>query len=98
LEDGTFVKLREMAIRYTFNSDRVRGWFGGSLGLEGLSLNVIGRNLITWTDYVGYDPEAGMTHRYTPQNVGGGSPIIAKVDSFGYPNYRTISFSVEAVF
>ncbi len=84
VEDGTFMKVREVSLRYTFDADRVRGWFSGILGLDGLSLNVIGRNLLTLTDYSGYDPEAGG--------------IIGRADNFGYPNFRSVTISVETIF
>jgi len=84
VEDGTFLKIREASLRYTFDADVVRGWFGGALGLDGLSINVIGRNLLTFTDYTGYDPEAGG--------------IISATDNFGYPNFRTVTISVETIF
>ena len=84
VEDGTFVKLRELSLRYSFDADMVQSWFGGALGLDGLSLNIIGRNLLTWTDYTGYDPESGG--------------IIGRADNFGYPNFRTITASIEAIF
>jgi len=45
---------------------------------------VIGRNLHTWTDYQGYDPEAGG--------------IMSRTDDFGYPNFRTLSVSIETIF
>ncbi len=49
VEDATFVKLRELSLSYTFNNvanffDRVR-------------LSVIGRNLLTFSNYTSYDPE-----------------------------------------
>jgi hypothetical protein len=62
--------------------------------MENLSINVIGRNLLTFTDYRGYDPEAG----YGSTGGGGGSTAIGRVDDFGYPNYRTISVSLETIF
>ncbi len=94
VEDGTFMKLREMSIRYQFDRDMVRSWFGGAMGMDGLSVNLIGRNLWTWTDYQGYDPESGTSS----QGSGGGSAAIGRVDNFGYPNYRTLSASIEVVF
>jgi len=48
--------------------------------------------LITWTDYRGFDPEVGR---------GGGqlgSAVNARVDSYGYPNYRTFSFTLDLDF
>ena len=57
-----------------------------------LQVGIVGRNLITWTDYQGYDPEVGY---------GGGtlgSAVNARVDSYGYPNYRTFSFTLDVDF
>ena len=50
--DGTFTKLREVAATFTAPqrwASRVRA--------EGLTLTLAGRNLATWTDYKGFDPE-----------------------------------------
>jgi TonB-linked SusC/RagA family outer membrane protein len=90
VEDGTFVKLREVALRLSVNPDRVRSWFDGLLDLEALSFSLSGRNLFTWTDYQGYDPEVG--------NGSGGSDAVGRVDEVGYPNFRSISVSLEAIF
>ena len=48
------------------------------------SLSLIGRNVLTWTNYKGYDPEVG-----TP-NV--------RLDSFDYPRYRTFTSGLEINF
>jgi TonB-linked SusC/RagA family outer membrane protein len=91
VEDGTFTKLRELSLTYQVSSgllDRVPG-----LGrLSGVSLNLTGRNLFTWTDYRGYDPEVGT--------IGGdtGSAAIGKLDRWAYPNFRTVTGSIEVVF
>ena len=50
--DGSWVKLREITLTYDFESDVV-----DRLGLDNLSLAVSGRNLFTWTDIEGFDPE-----------------------------------------
>jgi TonB-linked SusC/RagA family outer membrane protein len=94
VEDGTFVKLREISLRYTFSPDRIRDWFSGALGLTGLAIDIVGQNLFTWTHYRGYDPEVGLG----TWDAGGGSPAVGRVDSFQYPNFRTISLSLEARF
>lgn len=52
VEDGGFVKLREVSVTY-FAPQRWAEVFGGSA----LSLTVSGRNLATWTNYTGIDPE-----------------------------------------
>ncbi|HLL85662.1 MAG TPA: hypothetical protein VK420_23520, partial [Longimicrobium sp.] len=51
IEDGSFVKLRELALSYDIPA-RV---LGGRV--RGAQLQLAGRNLKTWTDYSGYDPE-----------------------------------------
>lgn len=93
VEDGTFVKLREASLRYTVDQATVQDLFGG-LGIDGLSLNLIGRNLLTFTDYEGYDPEVGTG----TQGSGGGSEAIGRVDNFGYPNFRTFTAALEIIF
>ena len=52
VEDGSFVKLREISASYNFDSP----WITRFLS-QGVELTVSGRNLYTWTDYESYDPE-----------------------------------------
>lgn len=52
IEDGSYVKLREVAIQFSLPPGLVRRF-----GAEGASLRLAGRNLKTWTDYSGLDPE-----------------------------------------
>ena len=82
VEDASFVKLREVSVRYRLGSgiiDRI-----ARLGVKGASLSLIGRNLFTSTPYGGYDPEVGGT--------------VVRLDSFEYPRYRTITGSIEINF
>ncbi len=53
IEDATFTKLRELAL--TLNAPQA---WSQRVGVTGLSLTLAGRNLKTWTDYTGLDPEA----------------------------------------
>jgi TonB-dependent SusC/RagA subfamily outer membrane receptor len=55
VEDGSFVKLREVAVSYTLDEPWVTRYFSG-----GVELTLMGRNLHTWTDYSGYDPEVNL--------------------------------------
>lgn len=82
VEDAGFVKLRELSVRYRLPSR----WSAplARLGASGMSFSVIGRNLLTITDYKGYDPEVGT--------------VINRLDSFDYPRYRTFTGSVEITF
>jgi TonB-dependent starch-binding outer membrane protein SusC len=51
-EDASFVKLRELSLGYT-----VPRGFANRLGIQGATITVAGRNLHTWTNYSGADPE-----------------------------------------
>jgi len=92
VEDGSYVKLRELAVRYSFDFQQLRPIFGDALNRVTLSL--IGRNLLTFTDYSGYDPEVGGS----AQTTAGGDETIFRFDAFNYPNFRTISGSIEIQF
>lgn len=55
IEDGSFVKLREIALGYRFQDTWAR-----TLGAENVSLRVAARDLYTWTEYSGLDPEVNL--------------------------------------
>lgn len=90
VEDGTFMKIREAALTYNMDRDLVQNLFG-SLGIDGLRLNLIGRNLLTFTDFQGFDPEVGAGGT-------GGSEAVNRVANFGYPNFRTFTAALELIF
>ncbi|HMA19152.1 MAG TPA: TonB-dependent receptor, partial [Gemmatimonadaceae bacterium] len=52
IENGTWVKLRDLSLTYTLPEGLL-----GRLGTRGASISLSGRNLHTWTDYTGWDPE-----------------------------------------
>ncbi|MDW3212036.1 MAG: TonB-dependent receptor [Reichenbachiella sp.] len=52
LEDGEFVRLKNVKLTYNFPSNWV-----SKIGLTSARLYVQGRNLKTWTKYLGFDPE-----------------------------------------
>jgi hypothetical protein len=86
VQPAGFVKLREMSLRYKLGGNVL-----GSLsrfGARGASIGIIGRNLLTWTDYRGYDPEVNDSD----------FPNTIRLDSFGYPRYRTFTGSVQLDF
>jgi TonB-linked SusC/RagA family outer membrane protein len=91
VEDGSYIKLREVSARYTFG-ENVLGSVPGLNRLSGLTLSATGRNLYTWTDYTGYDPEIGKGGGDT------GSSALARVDGYTYPNFRTYTLGIEVNF
>lgn len=52
LEDGDFMRLKNVKLSYALPTDRV-----SKAGLSSVQFYVQGRNLITWTNYLGFDPE-----------------------------------------
>ena len=52
MEDASFWKLREVAVTLNAPED-----WAARLNTRRLSLTLAGRNLATWTDYTGFDPE-----------------------------------------
>jgi TonB-linked SusC/RagA family outer membrane protein len=81
MEDGSYVKLRELSVAYTFASR----WLARTAGLSSVNVRVAGRNLHTWTDYTGYDPET---------NLGGSIQKTRGMDYFNMPQTRSFVMSV----
>jgi TonB-linked SusC/RagA family outer membrane protein len=84
LEDATYVKLRDLTVRYRTSAGWVR-----SLGASTAQLEVVARNLFTWTDYTGYDPEINMF---------GLSTVERGTDFAVYPNPRTIGIGLRLTY
>ncbi len=87
VESGSFAKLKEFAIHYTFAGSTLR-----SIGLRNLGelrVGVIGRNLFTITKYSGLDPEVSGLF---------GDPFQVRMDWFQYPQFRTLSAVVEITY
>src|SRR5690606_1314165 len=51
MEDGSFVRLKEIVLGYTVPSKYLKRFFLNSLGVY-----VSGTNLLTWSSYSGFDP------------------------------------------
>jgi TonB-linked SusC/RagA family outer membrane protein len=81
IDNGSFVKLREVSLSYTL-PQLVKG-------LSNLTLGVAGRNLISWDQYNGYDPET---------NAGGNSDRLRGIDFGNVPVPRTYQVSLSATF
>ncbi len=77
VEDGSYVKLRDVSVSYRI---RKVPFFN----IESIVLTASGRNLKTWTDYSGYDPELN-----TFQNAEGRG-----FDYFTHPQIRSMQFGI----
>lgn len=82
IEDGSFIRLSSMRLSYTFLPNAVQKIF-----MKGLTVYAYGTNLLTWTNYRGYDPEFSATNILQPGN-----------DSGKYPKRREFGFGVNVNF
>ncbi len=92
VENGSYLKLREVSLGYTISQDLLQG-IGIGDQLRRAELNLSGRNLVTISPYSGYDPEVSVQ-----SGDGDTQPTNFKVDDFGYPNFRSYTFSLELLF
>jgi hypothetical protein len=84
VEKGDFVKLREVSVTYALNPALLRG-----ARITGASLTLAGRNLKTWTDYTGWDPET---------NAGGQSTLVRGFNFATTPIPRNVTAAVNLTF
>ncbi|WP_086478393.1 SusC/RagA family TonB-linked outer membrane protein [Arenibacter amylolyticus] len=86
VEDGSFVKLRELSLGYTLPEKYISriGFF------DEVKLSLIGRNLLTFTDYLGWDPEVSRYDGNTQQYF--------SLDYGVYPNQSSYSMSIQFKF
>ncbi|TVP78963.1 MAG: TonB-dependent receptor, partial [Gemmatimonadales bacterium] len=82
VEPADFTRLRELSLTYTVPDDIV-----GRLGADALRITLAGRNLATWTDYSGLDPELNFA----------GQANFSTADFLTQPplRYYTVRLSVD---
>jgi hypothetical protein len=81
------MRIKNLTLGYNFSDNVLAGISGNAI--QGLKLYVTAQNLLTLTDYYGYDPE--IAHRGT-SNLQNGA------DYGQYPQPRTFMFGVKATF
>ncbi len=86
VEDGSYIKVREVALSYALSPAALSSlrFLGNSRTVR---LSVIGRNLKTWTNYSGFDPESSSNGDFN-----------YRIDGFRYPSYRQFSGMIEIGF
>jgi len=84
IEDASYVRLKNLSLGYTFPVK-----FTSKAKIKLLRLYVSGQNLITWTNYTGFDPEVSFT---------GQSLINKGIDQGVYPNSKTILGGLSITF
>ncbi len=88
VEDGSFVKLREASLSYSFDKKMLSKIGNGFI--KNIKLSLIGKNLLTFTNYSGWDPEVAKYDSDTKQYF--------SVDFGVYPNQKSWAMQVELKF
>ena len=79
IEDGSYLKLKNVTFAYTFDASKIKHF-------SSLRLYLTGQNLLTFTNYRGYDPEVSFR---------GATNLEMGEDFGGYPQARTIMMGVK---
>jgi TonB-dependent receptor-like protein len=87
VQDGSYLKLREVTLAYTLPGHITSTLFGSSMRYARLSLS--GRNLLRFTGYRGLDPEVSNF---------GNQAIVRNVDVAPFPPSRSFFFSIDLGF
>jgi len=80
IEDGSYVKLREVSLSYTWDHGVVE-----RSGLSAVRFTATAANVLTFTDYSGIDPETNLT----------GDDNAQGLDYFNNPNNRSYQFRIN---
>lgn len=76
VEDGSFVKIREISLSYRIGSVR---------GVGNWSVTASGKNLKTFTNYTGFDPD-----------ITSGSSVLNANDAYNFPPLRSFTFTISS--
>ena len=87
VQDGSYLKLREVTVAYNLPESFTRGLFGSSVRNARISLS--GRNLLRFTGYRGLDPEVSNF---------GNQAIVRNIDVGPFPPSRSFFFSIDLGF
>ncbi len=83
VEDGSFLRLKTVSLGYRFLPKVIN-----KLYLADLRLFVSGQNLLTWTNYSGFDPEVAVRN----------TVLTSGLDYSAYPQAKTFVFGINAKF
>ena len=79
IEDGSYLRLKTLALSYTLPKQ-----FTKKFGVNRLALNASAQNLFTWTGYSGLDPEVSVNN----------SVLTPGFDFSAYPHSRRFLFGI----
>ncbi len=88
-EDRSFIRLQDVSLSYNLSSKIVE-----KLKAQAINFYVSGKNLITWTDWEGWDPESVVPVSRNNQNVNIPNGLLLD----GRPALRAITFGVHITY
>ena len=95
IEDGSYLRLKNVSLGYSLPSTLLDNFGNGFV--KNVRFYVTSQNLITVTDYSGYDPEIGV--RPDLGNQGGQTQTLNSGVDFGqYPQPRTVVGGIQIGF
>jgi iron complex outermembrane receptor protein len=86
LKDGSFLRLNNLSLGYTFNTRKM-----GINWLQSARLSLTGQNMFVITKYDGYDPEVNIDRQINGINSYG-------IDYLSYPKARSFIFGLQVTF
>ena len=84
IEDGSFIRLKNISLGYELPAGLISRW-----NMTRARVYVNAQNLLTISDYSGYNPEASVT---------GIDPLTPGVDYGGYPIAKVFTFGINVGF
>ncbi len=87
VEDGSYLRLKNVQLGYSLPTDILEKFY-----VANLRIYISGQNLLTFTDYQGYDPEIGR-----PLN-GQGTLFDSGVNRRAYPQNKMVLFGLQVGF
>jgi len=83
VEDGSYLRLKTLSLDYSIPSAIIE-----KLKIKNLTISAAAQNVLTWTKYSGMDPEVSVLNQV----------LAPGFDFSSYPQARTITFGLKAVF
>ena len=88
-EDRSFIRLQDVSLSYTLSSKIVE-----KIKAQSINFYISGKNLVTWTDWEGWDPESVVPVNRNNQNVNIPNGLLLD----GRPALRAITFGVHITY
>jgi len=94
VEDGSYLRVKTVTLSYNFQGNLLKKW-----GVTRLQPYFTAENLLTFTNYTGFDPEVNQFAGYDPSlNRYTGSGLMQGIDWGTYPQSKSYIFGINVEF